>query len=291
MKKLITNVFFGVVMMTSFQASAQYCGSSQVIFPDCGVQSTPGFGDINTYKCITRGQFDTLVIPFKVYTMFTASHNTVHIYKLRIDVIDSLPCGLCWSTSQSAIPGNGPNEFSPGESGCIRIAGTTFDRPGSYKLLMKLDVRTQATTTTGYDVDSIPSDAGGIVLWVKVINPGDLCPDTIYTSQPSKHPSASCASETWGVGIHEVSTSLTNLTIQPNPVSSEAKVTFISENGGNQQLKISSLVGSEVYSTTLTAKSGLNETTISRNNLPAGIYILSVGSSQGIATKKFIITE
>ena len=290
MKKVITNLFFGLVLMASFQAKAQYCGSSQVSFPDCGFDTVYGFGNINTYKCITRGQFDTLVIPFKIYQSFTAAGNTVTIYKLRIDAIDSLPCGLCWSTSQSSTVGNGPNEFSPNESGCIRIAGTTFDRAGSYKLSLSLAVRTHSSTT-GYDIDTISADAGGIYLWVKVINPGDACPTTINTSQPSMHPSTSCASATWGVGIREVSANLTNLSIQPNPMSSEAKVSFVSENGGNQQIRITNIVGSEVYQATIAAKQGTNETTISRNSLPAGIYILSVGNNQGIATKKFIITD
>ena len=295
MKKLITNLFFAVVLMASFQAQAQYCGSSQVSFPDCGVQTTNGFGDINLYKCITRGQFDTLVIPFKVYPSFTAQGNSVTIYKLRINTIDSLPCGLCWSTSQSSqlingVP-NGVNEFSPNESGCLRIAGTTFDRAGSYKLTMTLAVRDRSTTTSGYDIDTIASDAGGIVLWVKVINPGDVCPDTIYTAHPSIHPSTSCANGHFGVGIQENTITLSNLSIQPNPMSTEAKVTFVSENGGNQQIKITSIVGSEVYHNVIAAKQGLNDTTISRNNLPAGIYILTIGNNQGIATKKFIVTD
>lgn len=294
MKKLITHLFFCFALISTLQVSAQYCGSAQVSFPACGIQSTPGFGDINTYHCITRGQCDSLTIPFNVYTNFTAQGNAVTIYKLRFDAIDSLPCGLCWSTNQSTqsingVP-NGQNEFGPGESGCIKIKGLTNDAAGSYKLSMILDVRTQQNST-GYNVDSIPSDAGGIVIWVKVIDPGTNCPTSIDTAHP-KHPSTSCAAPVCLTGIVEVSKNLTNLTVQPNPMTSgESKVTFNSEISGNQQIRITNVVGSEVYSASIPVKMGANETTIQRNNLPAGIYILSVGGSQGMVTRKFIITD
>jgi hypothetical protein len=291
MKIHVRHLLFCFALVTSFQVSAQYCGSSQVRlgFGACTIQGTPGFGNVNTYHCITKGQCDTLVIPFQIYTGFTAAGNTITIYKLRIDAIDSLPCGLCWSTTQSQTAGYGPNEFGPGESGCIQIAGLTNDPAGSYKLSMSLAVRDNPSTT-GYDIDTIASDAGNVVLWVKVIDPGTSCPTTVDTAH-RQHPSTSCTHSSCLTGIVEVSKTLTDLSIQPNPMSSEARVTFNSEITGNQQLRITNLVGSEVYYANLAVKAGANETTIKRNNLPAGIYILSVGGNQGMATRKFIITE
>lgn len=292
MKKLLSTLLFGFALIISFHASAQYCGSARVSFPSCGIQQTYGFGDVNTYHCFTRGQNDTLVIPFKIFQSFTAGGNTVNIYKIRINNMDSLPSGLCWSTNQSATAGNGVNEFSPNESGCIQISGITTDCPGQYKLSITLAVRDNSDPSTwdnqGYNIDTIASDAGGISLWVKVVNPGTICPDTIITANGSMHPGngASCP-----LGIQDISGSLSNLNIQPNPMSSEAKVTFSSEVAGNQQLRITNIVGSEVFSTTIAAKVGSNETTIQKNNLPTGIYILSIGGPQGIATRKFIITE
>jgi hypothetical protein len=93
-------------------------------------------------------------------------------------------------------------------------------------------------------------------------------------------------------GINDITTSAVNgLTVQPNPMSSEAKVTFTSEINAAAQVKIVNIVGSEVYSATINAKTGMNETTISKGNLPAGIYILSVGNNRGTATRKFVISE
>ena len=291
MKKILTLLLVCAALFSNVSLNAQYCGSSQVVYPACGQQLNFGFGDINTYKCITRGQCDTLTIPFKVYTGFTAQGNTITIYKLRFDAIDSLPCGLCWSTSQSAIPGNGVNEFSPGENGCIRITGLTNDAAGQYKLSMSLAVRDNPQTNNGYDIDTIPSDAGGVYLWIKVADPGN-CPDTIITANGSAHPSTSCSHTNCALtGINTVNKVLTDLSIQPNPMTSDAKITFTSEIGGTQQIRITNIVGSEVYRSSIPTRAGINETTISRDNLPAGVYILSVGSNQGTATRKFVITD
>jgi hypothetical protein len=283
MKKTITHLFFGIALITAFQAQAQYCGSQQVSYPACGTAANYGFGSVDSFACITRGQYDSIIIPFRVYQTFVVSP-TLHvtIYKLRIDEIDSLPCGLCWSTSQSSSSGCGVNEYLPSDYGCIKITGLTNDAAGSYRLFMTLNVRDQAGST-GWDVDSIPSDAGGITLWVKVIDSAGTCPATIDTLNP-KHPG--CVT-----GIYEISNQPANLTIQPNPVTNEARVTFTSQTGGDMQISITDIIGREMYRSTIASKQGQNETTISRNKLPAGMYILSVGNQQGAATRKFIIAD
>ena len=285
MKKIITHLFLSITLITSFQAHAQYCGSQQVAlnYGPCVPVQNYGFGDVDSFACITRGQLDSIIIPFKVFTNFSVGSVHVNIYKLRIDVIDSLPCGLCWSASQSTSSGMGVNEYLPGDNGCLKITGLTNDAAGSYRLYMKLNVRDQPGST-GWDVDSIPSDAGGITLWVKVINPGDACPTKVDTLHPSH---TSCVT----TGISEISNQLKNLSIQPNPMTNEAKVTFTSENGGTEVIRVTDIVGREVYCTNVVSKQGLNETTISRNKLPAGVYILSVGNEQGTATRKFTIAN
>jgi Secretion system C-terminal sorting domain len=291
MKKFLPFLFVCITLFATYQANAQYCGSSQAAlgYGNCTFRSNFGFGNVDSFPCITRGQCDSLIIPFKVFTGFTAQGNTITIYKLRFDAIDSLPCGLCWSTNQSATPGNGVNEFSPGENGCIKIIGQTNDPAGSYRLHMSLAVRDQPTTTNGYDIDTIASDAGGITLWVKVVDAGNNCPMQVDTAHPQH--ASNCGHIGCSNGIREIATVITDLSIQPNPMNNEAKVTFTSQAAGAQQVKITNIVGSEVYRSTVTTKLGTNEMTISRNGLPAGIYILSIGGSQGTTSRKFIISE
>ena len=294
MKKLITNLFFCLAIMATFQANAQYCGSSQVSWPACGSQSNFGFGDYNTFTCITRGKCDSLVIPFLMYNTFTAQNHTVTIVKLQFNTIDSLPCGLCWSTRQSLNPNHMANEFDPGEAGCIKIAGLTNDPAGSYLLSLTLNVATTASTTPGdttFAFTGINAQAGNVAIWIKVIDSTSSCPDTVDQTL-LQHPSTSCTHTNCGPnGINEISKTLTNLSIQPNPLTNEARVSFASKVAGMQQISITDAAGREVYSNSIMVKQGSNETTIKRNNLSAGIYILSVGNSQGIATSKFVIED
>jgi hypothetical protein len=294
MKKLITNLFFSIALVASFQVSAQYCGSSNLTLGTggCGIATNYGFGNVDSFPCIIRSQCDSIIIPFKVYTNFTVTGvGTVPVYKLQFASIDSLPCGLCWSTSVSSNPANQANEFNANEDGCLKISGFTADMAGSYQLTMLLNVATSTNNDTAYTTHDIDSRAGGVSLWVKVINAGDPCPNTIDSTNPA-HASTSCTQMSCPLtGINEVSKTLTNLSIQPNPMTNEAKVTFASEIAGDQQIRITDAIGRVVYTTTMTAKAGQNETIIKRNNMPAGIYILYVGNEQGIATKKFIIED
>jgi hypothetical protein len=284
MTRSITRLFLGIALITAFQANAQYCGNSQII--DTTNLSTYGFGDLNTYPCIIRGQQnDTLIIPLKVYNSFTVGTQTVNIVKMQINTLDSLPCGMCWSTTKSKNPNNLPNEFDANESALLKISGTTNDPAGAYQLVMTINVSTSTANDTAFNpVSPIDSRAGGISLLIKVADSTGSCPDTIITTN---EPRPSCVTN----GIYQISSSLKNLSIQPNPMSNESVVSFTSEIGGAQQIRISDIEGREVYSTIFTAKSGQNETTINRNNLPAGIYILSVGNEQGTATRKFIIAD
>ena len=155
---------------------------------------------------------------------------------------------------------------------------------------MTFNVRISSAPTnqqedTTYDIHREPSQVGGVSLWIKVIDAGSQCPDTVDQTL-LRHPSTLCP-----IGISEVSKTLTNLSLHPNPVTNEAKVSFTSLTGGPQQISITDVLGREVYRTTVTARAGANETMIKKNNMPAGVYILYVGNEQSTATKEFVIED
>jgi hypothetical protein len=275
MKKLFTTLFFSMALAVGYEAQAQYCGSSQI--SSCGLpSSTYGFGDLNSYPCITRGQNDSIVFKFKTYNSFTVGASSVTIYKLMIDSMENLPCGLCWSTNKPT------NEFLPDEDGCIIIKGLTHDRAGQYKIRLILDVNTNNGTT--YNIHGINADAGGVFVYMRVKDAGGAC-DTVKTSSPSN------TKDCTFTGIEEIANAVSTISIQPNPVANEAKVSFYATQSGEQQLRVINIVGGEVLKMNLSAKQGMNETTINRNNMPAGVYFLSIGSGQGTVTRKFIVSE
>jgi hypothetical protein len=285
MKKLITNLFLGMALIASLHTQAQYCGASEITIGSCGVPpGTPGFENLDSIPCIQQGVFTTIILPFTNYTAFSAQGNAVVVHRLKLDTLSNFPCGMCWSTNKA------DNSFLGGEFGCVKIQGITNDPAGQYKIHMLLDVNTQ-DTTTNYGITDINADAGGVYLYVRVVAAGATSCTPVDTSSTAQRLTAGCDTFNLAAGIRNVPATLHDLTIQPNPVSTDAKVTFTSETGGTQQIRISNIIGSEVYSTTYAARQGANETTISRNGLPAGMYILSVGSNAGVATRKFIITE
>lgn len=272
MKKLFTLLSLTLCFGASY---AQYCGSSQIstITPT----NNYGFPDLDSIPCIVQGAATTLDIPFKTYTTFTAQGNTVNIYKLKIDVMDNLPCGLCWSSTSAT------NEFNPNDLGTFRIQGTTNDAVGEYKIHLLLSVNTQ--NQGAYNIDSIDADAGGVYLYLRVKANGGNC-DPVNTNAPGLTASAHCPT-----GVNDIKADVSALSIQPNPMNGEAKVTFTSEVAGTSQLTITNVVGSVVSRSTLTTRVGQNEATISKGNLPAGIYILTVGNDKASTSHKFVIAE
>ncbi|MCW3126700.1 MAG: hypothetical protein JWO03_2358, partial [Bacteroidetes bacterium] len=195
------------------------------------------------------------------------------------DTISNLPCGMCWSSNKAT------NEFLPDEVGAFQIQGTTNDPAGEYKVHLVLSVATLDSHT--YNIQHIDANAGGVYLYFRVKGSGACAPvDTNILGLTT-----SCITPPFGVGINEVSNAVSGLVIQPNPMANEAKVTFTSETNTTQTVRIVNIVGSEVYRASINAKAGINETTISKGNLPAGIYIMSVGNNKGMATRKFIISE
>ena len=272
MKKIITLLSFSFCFVASY---AQYCGSSQVssITPGGGY----GFPALDSIPCIVQGANTTLDIPFRTYTTFTAQGNTVNIYKLKIDQMSNLPCGLCWSTTSAT------NEFNPNDYGTFRFQGTTNDAVGEYKIHLLLSVATQ--NANNYDIQGIDADAGGVYLYLRVKAANGSCA-AVDTSSAGLTASTSCP-----LGVNDVKTTVSALTVQPNPMTNEATVSFTSEVAGTSNLTITNIVGSVVSRSAITTKVGENNATINKGNLPAGIYILTVGNNKASASRKFVIAE
>jgi hypothetical protein len=289
MKKLLLTILSASTLFFSQQATAQHCDASPAL--DCGLPlSVYGFGNQNVYGCMERGINDTVLYKFKCYTSFTASipgspPQTVNLQGIRIDSIENLPCGLCWSSSSST------NEFAKDNSGCIRFTGKTTDAAGQYNLRLIISADTDPTAGSGYEYEYLNADFGKVYLYLRVTEQGAICTstgsDTIKPSIPGIKASKTCP-----LGINEVnSNGITALTLVPNPMNSEAKISFAAENAGTETIRLFNILGREVYNNTISVRSGMNETIIKRNDMPNGVYILSIGNGKTSATKKFVISE
>ena len=80
----------------------------------------------------------------------------------------------------------------------------------------------------------------------------------------------------------------TILNVYPNPAKDVVNVIF-NANTNTNQISIIDITGKEVVKQQLNLGIGLNKTTVSLNNLNAGVYFLSIISENKIETQKLII--
>ncbi len=115
------------------------------------------------------------VIPFKVFRTLALGGSTDTIYRMKIESITNLPCGLCWSSSAT------DNIFTRDQAGCIAVTGTTNDAPGQYKLNVVLSFDTNNSGTFNQpnkNLSSIAANTGQVILLL--LSPDDSCPSVNY---------------------------------------------------------------------------------------------------------------
>jgi hypothetical protein len=201
------------------------------------------------------------------------------VSSLTIDSIGNLPAGTCWISNKAN------NTFAGGENGVIYVSGLNTALPGQYKLKILVHATAGAITLPPYtDAETIAN----LRYYVRVICPGAATPD-IDTVNGKTHAFIAYSPATCNVGINEVNNDLSNVSVVPNPFSKSATVSFNSDVEGTFTVKMVSLLGATVSSKEVNVARGKNEVSIERNNLSAGIYIMSVSNGTSSTTKKVII--
>lgn len=178
------------------------CGSDTttesitVATPPCianAPSGTPGISPApDNIPCVERNSpydFTMQVENFDSFTLNTALGTfDVPITITQIDSIGNLPCGFTWAASQLV--------YAPGETGCIRVSGTSREIVGQYPLLiymtMTLDVPFLGPQTISGELNTelIPQLEGlagplgfDFKYVSRVINAGDNCPARDTTSE------------------------------------------------------------------------------------------------------------
>ncbi len=90
------------------------------------------------------------------------------------------------------------------------------------------------------------------------------------------------------IGIFDVENSITDLTIFPNPASSELNIRLNAEKPGKIQFKIYDIVGKELYCQSESILSRNYGKTLSVNSLPSGIYLIQISIGNSKFVSKFI---
>lgn len=284
MKKVIfTLLTFSAL---SFNASAQYCGTSNPSGPNqcspSGTLDKPGLKpDTDSLPPVINAQAVTTVIQFKNFDTLRAFGNLLTIQTLEIDSINNLPSGLCWATSTAT------NRWNNQEDGCIKINGTACVDPGVYRLKIKVLADVGLGFAVPYDADQV-----GLKYYVRVINNGDaeVALDTSQTAFFAK-PAGYSATAICNVGVNEVSNTVSSLSVVPNPFNNKAVVSFSSDVTGVMTERITNMLGSVVHLNELDVRLGDNTSTINREDLPAGVYFYSLSTGKNVITKRIVISE
>lgn len=281
MKKLIFT--FCLFSMSAFiiKANAQSCGTNGAgVCTPQGGPASGGFDAPNTVPCAEQGVAYSHAVQFTMFSAFNFQGQQ-SVDSIEFTSVGNLPCGVCWAVNKTT------KRYAANEDGCITFTGTTTDNAGQYKLALALKAWINGQPT-GLDIPASLVDQTGIRLFLRVKAPAGNCAsvDTATNYQGNLTASLSCPT-----GINEVNSNVSALNIVPNPMNTEAVVSFVAATSADFTVRITDITGREVSVKQLDGKVGENRITIERNNLPAGTYFLVVNNGNHVVTKRFAITE
>lgn len=278
MKNIYFILLFASCIFLSFPVTAQECPSDSSCSTTVTL-SSPGLINLDSIPCIVDGVPYSYAIPLQMYTNINVD-GPQEVDSVQFTKILNLPCGLCWSTSEP------DNLFSSGQNGCIKISGTTNDTAGQYKLLIYLNAW---INHTGIEVSGIPPaqvDAAGIRLIARVKTDAGATCNPVDTSSTAPNLTANCAT-----AIDDIPGYISRFSVYPNPLNSDAVVSFTAIEGGTYTLKLTDITGRTLRENQLQVRAGVNNTGLQRQGLPTGLYFISLSNGQGMVTKKLLVTE
>ena len=228
----------------------------------------------DSLPCIVRQKpvSDTLYFTtFKRLQGFT-------IDSLTIDSIGNLPGGLCWSTNSPT------NTFAGGQNGVLYLSGQTYASAGQYKMAIYVKGNTNVFPIPFSSLETLI----GFRYYLRVACPGSPCP-AIDTTAGKTSAYVPYNTQACGVGVNEISSNLSNVSIVPNPFTSTATVSVSSNVEGTFTIKMTNLLGAVVSTKEMQVVHGHNEISIERNGLVSGIYMMSLANGNGSISKKVVI--
>ncbi|HWB64774.1 MAG TPA: T9SS type A sorting domain-containing protein [Chitinophagales bacterium] len=285
MKKIIFTLlaFTGLYL----QSNAQYCGthggdaSGPNVCVPADTATKPGLAPLpDSLPPVVNGISQSTVIQFENFDTIRFNGILLTINNLTVDSIENLPTGLCWATNVTN------NTFPNKGYGCIKVSGTPCSTPGQYKLYIIVTADVGVAIPTN-------ADAAGLAYYVRCINNGDS-PTAVDTTQTAANPFIQYGSETangCGNAINNVDNGISAMAVSPNPFNTQAQVSFYSDKAQRVTERLTDILGNQIYANDIQVTPGMNNHTIERGSLPAGIYFYSVTAGKVAVTKRVVITE
>ncbi|GIV32862.1 MAG: hypothetical protein KatS3mg031_0397 [Chitinophagales bacterium] len=278
MKKSIT-LFFACWVLVGTNAYSQSCTPP-------APSGDPGISpDWQQLPCVEQG------VAYSA-TINVENFDTLGITSLRIDSIVGLPEGLDYLFDN----GQKTKTFAPGATGCASVFGTTNCPVGRYKLGI------YATVTLA--LGSFSNEACvlyGILAsgncpfgyYINVTNAGGVCD----TNAPVVSRGDTMAAE-WNsfrncnvVNAIPTVQSIDDITIVPNPFTTQTEIRFTAKESGMYQVSLRDLAGKTVLNEELVVSTGTNRYILHRNNLAEGVYFFTLSKDGKAVTRRITIAE
>lgn len=165
--------FFAIAILafyynTAFNQQCTNYNSGVLAFEDYNNPMLIGFAGSEALPCIQNGILTNVALPFKTFDSVMVSGVKQPVYKMKLEQVSNLPCGMCWTLSP------GQNPYVAGEYSAILFHGTPTGNVGQYVLQVLLSFDTNGDGA--YDVLNMSLfDIVGMPLIVRLIGPDDLC--------------------------------------------------------------------------------------------------------------------
>lgn len=267
-------------LLIGLYANAQYCTiDSQYVLP--GLYPLPE--DLPCF--VGGGEWNDVTVQFVMFDSTEVSGIKVKVEYVIIDEILNLPCGITWCTSENDA--DTANRFNNQERGCIRFRGRTTDDAGQYKLVINVKAKVSLLQNeVPYNAENL-----GFRVDVRLVDVAtDPCP-AIDTTSGATLLTATCPTDNYCPiigGVNEIS-SLSKLTLSPNPASNTATVSFIADKAAVYTSRIINIYGQKVSHGKLDVISGLNVDKLDISQLPAGVYIYTLTDGKSVLTQRFVV--
>lgn len=168
------------VLLAIVCLAVSFVGFAQPCTPNAPTGNPGVFPDPDNVPCIERNvpydftmqteNFDSITLNFPVLGAVN-----VPVLWTRIDSITNFPCGISWQSDSL--------QYSPGETGCIRVSGTTLEPVGQYPagiyITMSIDVPQLGVQEISGELKDLANQGGVTTDYnyiSRVVNQGDSCP-------------------------------------------------------------------------------------------------------------------
>lgn len=282
MKNLFTLVVCALSVFATVNVNAQACLPDNS-FTEAGLYPVP-----DSLDCFVQGEPFDVTIQFKNFDQVSV----LTIEYLRIDSITNMPFGASYQVSEA------DRTFDGGQTGCIRVTGTTNDPVGQYRLGLYVSIK-----ATGVQ-NEIKGEAGALAAqygagdfsyFVRVIASAGACP-AVDTSSSANNltatgPTVYNPADTNSTisSVNELASDITNFSFFPNPATDVANVSFVSDKFTQYTTRIVNIFGQEVSREVLDVEAGVNNVKVDVSSLPTGVYLYTINDGKAAFTHRFIV--